>query len=146
MRSPEYVRTVVSIYRRALDGISEGGWAPSEEDKEDLALAFNRTFTPGCIGGAVRGDLVSADRPDHRGLLIGKVVSWDRRGGASVRVEGAVLPEVGGRPRHPIRRKRWGWWSDPSPDLGGGTLSLAVGERVDRAQSSSPGGLLSEDG
>lgn len=132
MRSPEYVRTVVSIYRRALDGISEGGWAPSEEDERDLALAFNRTFTPGCIGGAVRGDLVSADRPDHRGLLIGKVVSWDRRGGASVRVEGAVLPEVGDGLVILSGGREVGLVVRSLTRSRGGTLSLAVGERVDR--------------
>ncbi len=96
MRSPEYVRAVVSIYRRALDSISRGDWAPSREDERDLALAFNREFTVGCIGGADRGDLVSAERPDNRGLRLGKVVSWDdRRKVAAVRVEGDLVPEQG---------------------------------------------------
>ncbi|KUK43781.1 MAG: Peptidase U32 [Methanothrix harundinacea] len=67
MRSPEYVRVVVSIYRKALDAISRGDWTPSREDERELALVFNREFTKGCIGGADRRDLVSTDRPDHRG-------------------------------------------------------------------------------
>ncbi len=96
MRSPEYVRVVVSIYRRALDAISRGDWASSAEDERDLALAFNRGFTTGCICGAGRGDLVSADRPDNRGLQVGRVVSWDgRRREASVRIDGDLVPEQG---------------------------------------------------
>ncbi len=96
MRSPDYVRVVVSIYRRALDAISEGDWTPSLEDERDLALAFNREFTLGRLGGAERGDLVSPERPDNRGLRIGEVVSWDgRRKAAAVRIEGDLLPEPG---------------------------------------------------
>jgi len=96
MRSPEYVRVVVSIYRRALDSISRGDWAPSAEDERDLALAFNREFTTGCIGGADRRDLVSTDRPDNRGLRVGRVVSWDgHRRAATVRIEGDLVPEQG---------------------------------------------------
>ncbi len=96
MRSPEYVRAVVSIYRRALDSISRGEWTPSEEDNRDLALAFNREFTTGCICGAARGDLVSTDRSDNRGLRLGSVVSWDgRRNVAAVKIETDLLPQQG---------------------------------------------------
>jgi putative protease len=96
MRSPEYVRVVVSIYRRALDAISRGEWAPSAEDERDLALAFNREFTAGCIGGAGREDLVSSDRPDNRGLRVGKVASWDgRRREVAVKIDGDLVPGEG---------------------------------------------------
>ena len=96
MRSPEYVRTVVSIYRRALDAISRSDWTPSALDYRDLALAFNRSFTPGWIGGACRGEIVSSDRPDNRGMRIGRVVSWDRRRReATVKIEGDIVPERG---------------------------------------------------
>jgi putative protease len=96
MRSPEYVKVVVSIYRRTLDTIYRGDWAPSAEDERDLALAFNREFTVGCVGGAARGDLVSTLRPDNRGLRVGRVVSWDgRRGLAAVKIEGDLVPGEG---------------------------------------------------
>jgi len=96
MKSPEYVRAVVSIYRRALDAISRGEWAASEEDNRDLALAFNRDFTAGCICGAARGELVSTDRSDNRGLRVGSVVSWDgRRKVATVKIEGDLVPGQG---------------------------------------------------
>ena len=96
MRSPEYVRAVVSIYRRALDAISRSDWAPSAQEHRDLALAFNRSFTPGWIGGAACGEIVSCDRPDNRGLRIGHVVSWDRRRkAAAVRIEGDLVPQRG---------------------------------------------------
>lgn len=96
MRSPEYVGVVVSIYRKALDAISRGDWTPSREDERELALVFNREFTKGCIGGADRRDLVSTDRPDHRGLRVGEVALWDRsRRKAKVRIEGGLVPEGG---------------------------------------------------
>jgi putative protease len=96
MRSPEYMRVAVSIYRRALDAISRGEWTPSREDERDLALAFNREFTTGCIGSAGRGDLVSSARPDNRGLRIGRVVSWNgHRRAAVVKIEGDLIPEEG---------------------------------------------------
>ncbi len=75
MRSPEYVATVVSIYRKALDAIAAGTWSPSPEDMQDLALAFSRGFT----GGYILGDeaIMGRDLPGNRGILIGTVTGYD---------------------------------------------------------------------
>ncbi|MDV2482388.1 peptidase U32 [Methanoculleus sp. Wushi-C6] len=95
MRSPEYVATVTSIYRRALDAIAAGNpWSPSKEEMRDLALAFNREFTEGYILGA--RDIMARDRPGNRGILLGTVTGYDpRRGEAAVRLAGDLLPRSG---------------------------------------------------
>lgn len=131
MRSPEYVRVVVSIYRRALDAIAEGGWTPSLEDERDLALAFNREFTPGRLGGAERGDLVSPERPDNRGLRIGEVVSWDgRRKTAAVRIEGDLVPGVGDGLVIFSGKKELGLVIKSSVDVEDGLIRLYLSEPV----------------
>jgi len=51
MKSPEYVATVVSTYRKALDARA-GSTAPEQDaDMRTLALAFNRGFTKGYLFG-----------------------------------------------------------------------------------------------
>ncbi|MDF0590705.1 U32 family peptidase [Candidatus Methanocrinis natronophilus] len=133
MRSPEYVRAVVSIYRRALDAISRFDWAPSARDYRDLALAFNRSFTPGWIGGARRGEIVSCERPDNRGLRIGHVVSWDRRRkAASVRIEGELVPERGDGLVISSRDKEVGTVARSPVLLEEGLISLPSSEPVER--------------
>ena len=94
MKSPEYVATVTSIYRRALDGIARGDWSPSEEDEMALTLAFNRSFTKGHLLG--EKDVMGREMSDNRGLLIGSVSSYDsRKGEAAVRLSGGLSPERG---------------------------------------------------
>ena len=132
MRSPEYVRVVVSIYRRALDAISSGEWSPSREGERDLALAFNREFTTGCIGGAGRGDLMSAARPDNRGLRIGKVVSWDgRRRAAVVKIEGDLVLAEGDGLVIFSGKKEVGVVVRSRPSVEDGLIRLSVPEPVE---------------
>ncbi len=96
MRSPRYTAVVVSIYRKALDAISRDDWEPSEEDMRDLALVFNRGFTPGYLMGA-RGDKIMGRKmPGNRGILVGTVVSYDPiRGEALTKPVGDLLPRQG---------------------------------------------------
>jgi len=74
MRSPEYVAIAVSLYRKALDSISRGErWAPGGEDTAMLMLAFNRGFSCGYLFGCRGEDLMGRERPDNRGVSIGRV-------------------------------------------------------------------------
>lgn len=133
MKSPEYVRAVVSIYRRALDAISRSEWTPSEEDNRDLALAFNREFTTGCIGGAGRGELVSTDRSDNRGLRLGSVVSWDgRRNVAAVKIETDLLPQQGDGLVIFSRNKEVGVVVRSPLQVGDGLIQLVVQEPAEK--------------
>ena len=68
MKNPEYVYTVVSSYKKSLEG------KLTLEDKEDTEQVFNRGFTKGLFNGDFGNDFISSDRPDNRGVEIGKVI------------------------------------------------------------------------
>lgn len=75
MKRPEYVATVVKNYRQVLD---LGTKSLTSKDKQDVAQMFNRGFTKGVAMGDFGKDFVSFDRPDNRGILIGKVARVDK--------------------------------------------------------------------
>ena len=76
MKRPEYVATVVKNYRRALDfGIK----SISESNKEDLLQIFNRGFTKGFTFNDFGRDFTSYDRPNNRGMAIGRIQKIDKR-------------------------------------------------------------------
>ncbi|MBU5670140.1 DUF3656 domain-containing protein [Peptoniphilus sp. MSJ-1] len=69
MKNPEYVYQVVRSYRKALENNL------TLKDKEDTTQVFNRGFTKGLFNGDFGRNFTSFDRPDNRGVEIGKVVS-----------------------------------------------------------------------
>ncbi|WP_353092502.1 DUF3656 domain-containing protein [Tissierella praeacuta] len=75
MKRPEYVATVVKNYRKALD---EGSKNLNPEDKKDVEQIFNRGFTKGLIFGDFGRDFITIERPDNRGVLVGKVARADK--------------------------------------------------------------------
>ncbi|MDI3280646.1 MAG: U32 family peptidase, partial [Bacillota bacterium] len=78
MKRPEYVATVVRIYRAVLDRWREGKEArPTPEELRDLAQIFNRGFTTGYFLGNPGRELMSYQRPSNRGLLVGRVERYD---------------------------------------------------------------------
>jgi U32 family peptidase len=79
MRSPEYVATVVSIYRKALDSISQQNWKPEEYDVYKLKLAFNRGFTTGYLLENEKNAVMGCETPGNRGLYLGKVVNYKNK-------------------------------------------------------------------
>jgi len=96
MKSPEYVATVVSIYRQALDALRDRQWEPSLEDEHALLLAFNRGFTGGYLMGERGGQVMGHERPDNRGVMIGRVSSYNEsRQEATISLEGSLIPEPG---------------------------------------------------
>lgn len=93
MRSPEYVFTVVSIYRRALDAIAAGRFEPSLRDEEALALAFNREFTGGYLLGGGPCMVMGRSCAGNRGLLLGSVPAPDKRGRPGIiSFTGQIMP------------------------------------------------------
>lgn len=76
MKRPEYVALVVSKYRKALD---MGVKLITKEDKKELLQIFNRGFTKGYLFGDFGKGFISLDRPDNRGVYIGKVENIDRK-------------------------------------------------------------------
>ncbi|WP_342677714.1 U32 family peptidase [Methanofollis sp. UBA420] len=96
MKAPAYVAVVTAIYRRALDAIAEGRWTPSPRDEEALAFAFTRGFTTGYLCGERHRGVIGPERPDNRGVAIGRVVAFSNaRMEATVALSGSLAPENG---------------------------------------------------
>ncbi|MDD4796953.1 MAG: U32 family peptidase, partial [Eubacteriales bacterium] len=76
MKSPEYVATVVRVYRKYLD-------TPGPLDSADykaLLQAFNRGgFTPAYLNGWPGRDFICRERAKHWGVPIGTVLDADAR-------------------------------------------------------------------
>lgn len=79
MKSPEYVATVVSIYRKYIDEIAHGDFhGVSGKDTKDLLQIFNRGgFSHGYLEGKTGRDMMSYDKPKNWGIELGKVESYD---------------------------------------------------------------------
>ena len=73
MKRPEYVATVVKVYRDALDKNFS-----TPEDKRKLAQIFNRDFTTAYLEKNPGKNLISDMKPNNRGVLIGRVVEVGR--------------------------------------------------------------------
>lgn len=79
MKRPEYVATIVKNYKKALtNSISNNTKDVSQKDKKDIKQIFNRGFTKGFILGKDNRDFISYDKPNNRGIYIGKVINTDK--------------------------------------------------------------------
>lgn len=96
MKKAEYVAIVVKHYREALDSIIEKGkWVGSKEAEYELKSAFNREFTEGYLFNKRNRDIVSIERPDNRGVSLGKVIK--QKGNiASIIIEDGFLNDGDG--------------------------------------------------
>lgn len=76
MKSPHYVATVVSIYRKYLDMLYDRGeYEVSQADRESLAQAFNRGgFTQANISGKPDSYVFSGDVSKNGGVFLGKIL------------------------------------------------------------------------
>jgi putative protease len=84
MKRPEYVAVVTRSYRQILDHISNHSrQSDSEVLKQEMAAIFNRNFTPGYLDSRVLRRL-SIQRPNNRGVYIGKVVSRNSDGRTTI--------------------------------------------------------------
>lgn len=77
MKSPDYVFAVISAYRGALDDLSAGRVAAPGADaarRRRLKRVFNRDFTDAYLKGGSGDEMMSYDRSNNRGELVGSVV------------------------------------------------------------------------
>ncbi len=82
MKRPEYVATVVSTYREAIDRHYAGeGYLVTQQERDNLAQIFNRDFTTAYLLDRPGKDMMSDRRPNNRGLMVGRVESYDRQSG-----------------------------------------------------------------
>lgn len=75
LKRPEYVAVVTGAYRRAIDLALEGR-LPQPQAKEELLSIFHRGgFTQGYAFSHTDGAVLAQQRPNHQGVLVGKVLS-----------------------------------------------------------------------
>lgn len=72
MKRPEYVATVVNVYRNALDG------KIFPDANKKLAQIFNRDFTTAYLEKNPGKIFISDKRPNNRGILLGRVTEVHR--------------------------------------------------------------------
>ena len=107
LKRPEYVAVVTDRYRRALDALVRGEFAPAdEEEKTALKQVFHRGgFTVGHALGAEDAALCAPERVNHGGVAIGKIravkgnlaeaeLILPLHDGDSLRIEGAEDVEL----------------------------------------------------
>ncbi|OUO35937.1 U32 family peptidase [Olsenella sp. An290] len=92
MKAPDYVFSVISAYRDAIDALAAGADDPAAEAARHRRLkrAFNRDFTDSYLWGRSDNDMMSYERSNNRGELVGEVVG-------SRALEDAVVRRGGGR-------------------------------------------------
>lgn len=90
MKTPEYVGVVTSIYRKYIDlSLSEEKYVVDEEDRKKLMQVFNRGgFSTGYINGKLGKNMMYTKRPNHMGVFLGKVMSYNpNRGYVKIKLE-----------------------------------------------------------
>lgn len=98
LKGPDYVFAVARAYRAQLDEVARGEEASSDElsaRRTSLKRAFNRDFTNAYLRGTSGDELMSYERSNNRGELVGKVVDARAYGSVKVRRGGTR----GGRDR-----------------------------------------------
>ena len=91
-RGPEYVHTVVSCYKEAMQSVLDGTFTEDKKDKWDerLSTIFNRGFWDGYYQGQKMGEWTKeyGNKATEKKVLIGKVMKYfSRLGVAEIAVE-----------------------------------------------------------
>jgi len=84
MKGSQYVRVVVSVFRRALDEIKAGGTlspAQLKQYREDLKEAYARPATSANLSGRYPDTIIEPKRAATIGAVIGKIRRVSRAGG-----------------------------------------------------------------
>ncbi len=81
MKRPEYVYEVVRQYREAIDKVMLNQvYTQDQENLDSLKKLFNRGFTTGHLFNQKGLDLVNYYRPNHQGIVLGKVIHSTPKG------------------------------------------------------------------
>lgn len=76
MKGKTYVGFITHLYRKLIDNYYLGkNVQVSKEDIKKISLIFNRDFTEGYLFNKKNKDIVNIKSPNHKGLLIGNVIS-----------------------------------------------------------------------
>ena len=79
MKSKEYVGIVTSVYRKYIDlALSNKEYIVEENDRKMLMLGFNRGgFSTGYLKGKLGKEMMYPGKPNHMGVLVGEVISYN---------------------------------------------------------------------
>lgn len=81
MKRAEYVAIIVENYRKKLNQLfGETNKGLTVTEKREITQIFNRGFTKGFILNESYRDFISYDKPNNRGILIGKVTDKSKTG------------------------------------------------------------------
>ncbi|WP_350455172.1 U32 family peptidase [Slackia heliotrinireducens] len=149
MKSPEYVWTVVGLYRRVLDRLAQDfderfpggecsiedvlaaghceGVVPTADELRMLAEAFTRGFTHAYMERARDNGIMSYTRPNNRGVFVGRVA--DVRDGEVV-VASDIELHAGDLVEFWTNKGRFAVSVSEQSFLGGGEYLLPVEDRV----------------
>ncbi|BDZ72162.1 peptidase U32 family protein [Methanobacterium petrolearium] len=137
MRPPEYVASVVKIYREALDRIALKKWKPQKKELSTLEMCFNRGLTKGWLLGALNQEMMGRSRPGNRGLFLGKVVNYHKHDKKTViTIKSMFKPEKGDGIlfKQPGKKSDevdlWGTVLNHSPEIRKGKLFLKLHKPV----------------
>ncbi len=81
MKRPEYVYSVIKVYRQVLDRYYQDRkrFAVEPAELQELEEVFNRGLTSGYFGGNRNRDLMSFARPNNRGIQLGRIQKVDTK-------------------------------------------------------------------
>jgi putative protease len=86
LKTPQYVASTASAYRKAVAASEGGGAAPDAADVAALQVAYSRGFFDGWLRGVDHQRLVDGRYGAHRGLELGRVLG---RGNGTLRLPAA---------------------------------------------------------
>ena len=140
MKRSEYVATIVHTYRKAIDHhIDAQREKIDDSDRAHLAQVFNRDFTTAYMEKRQGRYMMSDRRPNNRGLLIGRVTSYDRAsnmvtvklsGGLAARDQVDFWVKVGGRVSAEIECLYDAHGQECFEAVAGDTVSFAIRGKV----------------
>ncbi|HEY8343730.1 MAG TPA: DUF3656 domain-containing protein [Bacillota bacterium] len=93
MKGPEYVGTVVRVYRNALHRLEAeaGHFRPEPDELKTLETVFNRGLSAGYLHQDLGPELMSAHRPSNRGRFLGRVTAYNQqKGRVTVALEAGI--------------------------------------------------------
>ena len=95
MKRPEYVALVTGVYRKALDRAIQDpdGFQVTDSETALLEEAFSRGFSTAYLTGERGNDMMSYQRPNNRGVRVGRVADVDEHGHAVLSLDKALDSE-----------------------------------------------------
>lgn len=78
MKSPEYVYSVVSSYRKAIDAVGKGRALDTRPLVRSMAEEYNRGYTSSFLDDHIGRNMITGDNPGNHGIYAGKIIKIDK--------------------------------------------------------------------